>query len=174
MAMVGLLKHADMRISNEGILHIVQSEGYIKCTYSDIIDINTIGVGATRDITGAPVKPNTCISDKQAAELLLKNITEKEAGVKSKLNGANMPQSVYDAVVSLTFTTGVKGAAVNKKTGKPTRLAAAANAGDWIHVCEYIGDFTGAGGKTAKGLVNRRAKDQTLCLKDLNNAKHNY
>jgi lysozyme len=40
------------------------------------------------------------------------------------------------------------------------------NAGRWRKGCDGFGAWVNAGGKRVQGLVNRRADERALCLKD--------
>lgn len=46
-------------------------------------------------------------------------------------------------------------------------VAARFRAGQWRAACDAFGLWVKAGGKTVQGLVNRRAKERTLCLTGL-------
>ena len=70
------------------------------------------------------------------------------------------PQGVQVALTSWTYNVGA-GAACG------STLARLANAGDWRGACNQLPRWNKAGGKVVRGLTNRRAAEQKLCLSDL-------
>lgn len=67
------------------------------------------------------------------------------------------PQGVQVALTSWTYNIGA-GAACR------STLAKLANAGDWRGACNQLPRWDKAGGKVVRGLTNRRAAEQKLCL----------
>lgn len=150
--------------SENGLRHIAKWEACVSCTYKDSIGINTIGLGATRGADGKPVKDNVTLSDKQVAELFVRDIKINEKCVNERLKGSKMPQQVYDMSVSLIHNNGCEGVTVNKRTGKPTLFAQHMRAGNYAQGCDRMLDFVNAGGKPSKGLINRRTEERLICL----------
>ncbi|NPD15788.1 lysozyme [Xinfangfangia sp. D13-10-4-6] len=70
------------------------------------------------------------------------------------------PQGVQVALTSWTYNVGA-GAACS------STLAKRANAGDWRGACDQLPRWDKAGGKVIRGLTNRRAAEQKLCLQSL-------
>ena len=73
------------------------------------------------------------------------------------------PQGVQVALTSWTYNVGA-GAACK------STLAKRANAGDWQAACNQLPLWNKAGGVVVRGLTNRRAAEQKLCLDALKGA----
>lgn len=157
----------ELKTSERGLAHIAKWEQCVSCTYKDHIGVSTIGMGATRDFNGKAPQPGRKLSDDEVARLFIRDIKSAERCVLERMDGAAMPQSVFDASVSLIHNTGCAGATYNSKRKAKTNLRLQAEAHNWKQVCYRMGDFIYAGGVVSKGLVNRRADDQKLCLEDL-------
>ena len=67
------------------------------------------------------------------------------------------PEGVQVALVSWAYNVGV-GAACG------STLARRANAGDWRAACNELPRWNKAGGREVRGLTNRRAAEQRMCL----------
>lgn len=169
LAVISTLHPNELQTSERGLKHIAQWEQYGTRTYLDSIGVPTIGLGATRWLDGKPPKPGQEADKFQAAQLFIRDIKVAEKCVMERLDGKYMPQSVWDASVSLIHNTGCAGATYNRKTKSKTNLRLQAEAHNWAKVCYRMGDFIYAGGKVSKGLVNRRTSDQKLCIEDLPN-----
>lgn len=157
----------ELHTSQEGLAHIAKWEQCVSCTYKDHIGVSTIGLGATKDFDGKAPVPGRKLSDDEVARLFMRDIKVAEKCVIDKLNGRWMPQSVFDASVSLIHNTGCPNATYNRKAQRYTQLRFQAEAYNWNQVCYRMGDFIYAGGQKSTGLINRRTDDQRLCLKDL-------
>lgn len=171
-AVLGLLTTVypnELHTSQEGLKHIASFEQCVSCTYQDHVGVSTIGIGSTRSFDGKPPKPGETLTNEQVAILFGRDIEQAENCVMSKMNGSNMPQSVFDASVSLVYNVGCAGTTWNAKYQRPTNIARQAQARNWPQVCYYMGDFIYADGQVSNGLKNRRAGDQALCLKDIGN-----
>lgn len=164
LALVATLYPNDLKTSKEGLELIASYENCVSCTYQDHIGVGTIGIGSTRGFDGKPVRPGVKLTDAQVAELFVRDVKEAEACVIRYLNGADMPQSVFDSTTSLVYNNGCYGTRWNKKANRPTWLARYAVAGDWENVCYRFSDFINAGGVPSQGLKNRRAKEQRVCI----------
>lgn len=163
----------ELKTSDRGLQHIAQWEQYATRTYLDSVGVPTIGLGATMWLDGKRPKQGQEATDFQAAQLFIRDIKVAEKCVLERLDGAAMPQSVFDASVSLIHNTGCAGATYNPKRKAKTNLRLQAEAHNWSQVCYRMGDFIYAGGRVSKGLVNRRTADQRLCLEDLPNVSLN-
>lgn len=173
-AVLGLLTTVypnKLKTSPEGLAYIGGFEKCVSCTYQDHVGVSTIGIGSTRSFDGKPPKPGEQLTNEQVAILFGRDIEQAEQCVMTKLNGEYMPQSVFDASVSLVYNVGCAGTTWNSKAKRKTNIAMQAQARNWSQVCYYMGDFIYAGGKVSPGLKNRRAGDQALCLKDIGNVK---
>lgn len=169
-AVLGLLTTVypnDLKTSPEGLKHIASFEKCVSCTYEDAVQKKTIGIGSTTSFDGRAPKDGERLTEAQIALLFGRDIEKAEQCVMSRMNGEYMPQSVFDASVSLVYNVGCQGTTWNAKYKRNTNIALQAKARNWQQVCYYMGDFVYGGGKKIPGLVNRRTGDQALCLKDL-------
>lgn len=167
IAIITTIYPNELKTSQRGLELIASFENCISCTYQDHIGIPTIGIGSTRDLNGKPPVKGKVLSDDEVARLFMRDIKVAEQCVDTHFNGERMPQSVYDMVVSKVYNNGCYGARWNPKANRPTHFNRFAKAGDWYHTCERLADFVHAGGKKSQGLINRAAKEQKECLRDL-------
>lgn len=167
VALVPVLYKDTLHTSEAGLKHIAAVEGCMYCSYGDVIGVNTIGIGATRDLQGHRITKGRRLSNAEIALLFARDVSEAEQCVDEHLAGRHMPQSVYDASVSLVFNVGCAGAMWNAKRHRHTNLYHNANAHLWEYVCGDMGSYIYGGGKVVPGLKARRAKDQALCRGDL-------
>lgn len=154
----------DLKTSARGLELIASYENCLSCTYKDSVGVNTVGIGSTRDLNGKPIKAGQTLSDEEVAALFVRDIKEAEQCVLTYLNGKYMPQPVFDSTVSLVYNVGCYGTRWNRKYNRPTWIARYATAQDWEKVCYRFSDFTYAGDRESKGLINRRAKEQKVCI----------
>ena len=164
LALAATLYPNDLKTSKAGLELIASYENCLSCTYQDHIGVNTIGIGSTRGLDGKPVRPGVKLTDAEVAALFVRDVKEAEQCVIRYMNGARMPQPVFDSTVSLVYNTGCLGTRWNTKSNRPTWIARHAAAEDWENVCYRFSDFINAGGKPSQGLINRRAKEQRVCI----------
>lgn len=157
----------ELKTSARGLELIASFENCVSCTYKDHIGIKTTGIGSTRGLDGKPPVMGHVLTDDEVARLFIRDVKVAEQCVETHFNGAKMPQSVYDMTVSKVINVGCYGARWNTKANRPTHFNRFAKAGDWYHTCERLADFVHAGGKKSQGLMNRAAKEQKECLRDL-------
>ena len=167
LALVATLFPGELKTSKRGQEHIAKWEACIACTYKDSVGVDTIGLGATRWVDGKAPAPGQVATNAQIAQLFMRDLKVNEQCVIDRMNGRKMPQSVFDASVSMVHNLGCSGATWNAKTQKPTQMRTNALSGDWQGTCDRMMDFTYAGGKKSPGLVNRRTADRNLCIEDL-------
>ena len=142
------------KISQSGINLVCKFEGCILHTYKDAVGVLTIGYGHT----GSDVKPGMTITQKQAEDLLRKDLARFEGYVNSPLYvpvTAKLNQNQFDALVSFSFNVGQG----NLKTLCKDRNLA--------QIADAIPKYCKAGGKTLTGLVRRRAAEQALFNKSV-------
>jgi lysozyme len=139
------------RISPAGLALIKQFEGLVLKAYKDPVGILTIGYGST----GAHVKPGMVITEAQADELLLKDVTRFEDAVRRLC--PNTTQGQFDALTSFAFNLG-EGALEN------STLRNRHNDGDYAAAAEEFGRWIYAGkpARALPGLVKRRAAEARL------------
>lgn len=154
-------------ISPEMREQLVNEEGCALCTYEDTVSVKTIGVGSTRDINGNPIIEGARLTEEEIAELFLRDLSQDEKCLNDKLNGQEMPQSVYDAIGSVVHNIGCSGVSSNRRTKGHTRLRNAALKGNWMLVCSHVTDYKYAGGKISPAILSRRSREQEICMRDL-------
>ena len=139
-------------------------EGYSAKAYPDIIGVPTICYGETKG-----VKLGDYATREQCDAKLAKRLVEFNEGI-NKCIKVPLPDSRRVAFVSLAYNVGVPAFC---SSSIPRRI----NAGDIAGACATLLDFNGIcvqrnlSGKCIKkrivqGLVNRRIKENELCLKD--------
>lgn len=91
-----------MRISQAGLDLIKSFEGLRLETYKCLANIDTIGYGST----GPHVKPGLKITEKQAEDLLRKDVARFEKAVNDLIT-VSLSQQQFDALVSFAFNVGI-------------------------------------------------------------------
>ncbi|RRH69038.1 lysozyme [Falsigemmobacter faecalis] len=103
--------------------------------------------------------------DRYTPEQCLGMLQQSLAGYHAQLSAClpalpAQPQGVQVALTSWTYNVGA-GAACG------STLVKLAKAGDWAGACRQLSRWDKAGGKQIRGLTNRRAAEQRLCLEAL-------
>jgi lysozyme len=140
-----------LKTSAAGLALIADFEGCRLSAYQCSAGVWTNGIGHT-----AGVKPQTHISEHQAAANLVEDVMRVEKGIARCMPVA-MPQPVYDAVVSFAFNVGVTAAC--KST-----LSFFINKGQWRDACEQLPRWVFVNGVPVTGLERRRANELAYCL----------
>lgn len=141
-----------LKTSAAGLALIADFEGCRLTAYQCSAGVWTNGIGHT-----AGVKPQTQISERQAAVNLVEDVMRVEKGIARCMPVA-MPQPVYDAVVSFAFNVGVTAAC--KST-----LSFFINKGQWRDACEQLPRWVFVNGESNTGLERRRANELAYCLR---------
>lgn len=141
-----------LKTSAAGLALIADFEGCRLSAYQCSAGVWTNGIGHT-----AGVKPQTHISERQAAVNLLEDVMRVEKGITRCMPVA-MPQPVYDAVASFAFNVGVTAAC--KST-----LAFFINKGEWRKACEQLPRWVFVNGVRVTGLERRRGNELAYCLR---------
>jgi lysozyme len=141
-----------LKTSAAGLALIADFEGCRLSAYQCSAGVWTNGIGHT-----AGVKPQTQISERQAAVNLVEDVMWVETGIARCMPIA-MPQPVYDAVVSFAFNVGVTAAC--KST-----LAFFINKEQWRDACEQLPRWVFVNGVRITGLERRRANELAYCLR---------
>lgn len=149
----------EFRTSPDGLFIIGNAEGCRREPYKCPAGVLTVGVGSTA-AGGETVEAKKIYSDEEIARRWKNDIITAERCVNRFANGNQMPQSVFDSTVSITFNAGC--GALSKST-----LFRKANAQDWKGVCNEFPRWVYSGGRKLKGLVIRREKEKSLCLSGL-------
>lgn len=153
-----------MRISDNGIIHLQQSEGSRLKAYRDQTGKLTIGFGHTGTVNGVPIHNGMKITKEQEAELLKQDIGYFEDYVNRKAKKP-MTQNQFDAIVSLAFNVGEGN--LNKSS-----FWGHFNAGNTDLAAETILSFNKSKNEETKqpefnqGLMNRRLREKALFLGD--------
>lgn len=142
-----------MQTGREGIELIKGFEGLRLSKYQDIVGKWTIGYGHL--ILPSESFPNP-LTEKQAEDLLRKDLATSEAGV-TRLVKVKLSQQQFDALVSFTFNLGVGNL-------QSSTLLKRLNAGDYSGAADELLRWNKAGGKEFAGLTRRRAAERKLFL----------
>ncbi|MEM9635156.1 MAG: lysozyme [Pseudomonadota bacterium] len=131
-------------------------EGLRLTAYRDVVSVPTVCYGETYG-----VKLGDKHTKAECDAMLMRSLRNHEAGMRKCLKNPDaIPGKSYVAFVSLTYNIGV--GAFCRSTARK-RL----NRGDIRGACNAAKWFNKAGGRTVKGLVNRRAAEHRLCLEGL-------
>lgn len=142
-----------MKISKNGIDLIKEFEGLELKSYVDSVGVLTIGYGST----GSHVYPNQKITEKQAEELLLNDISRFEKGVNDFVK-VPLNQNQFDALVSFSFNLGLGNL-------RSSTLLKKLNNKDYLGAANEFPRWNRAGGKVLNGLTRRRLREKELFLK---------
>lgn len=137
-------------------------EGYSAYAYKDVIGVWTACQGLTKGI-----KKGMHFTKQECDSKFIDALAEHESGMRACLtNPDSIPDKPYIAFVSLTYNIGpgVKG---GKKGFCGGGMPALINSGKIKEACNYLMNYTKAGGVVWKGLVNRRTKEKAFCLSGL-------
>jgi lysozyme len=144
------------KLSKRGLDLIKKYEGFRAQPYKCPAGVPTIGYGATYYPDGKRVKMTDApVTEKQASEMLKAMVIPYEKAVDTYcIDSIN--QNQFDALVSFAYnvgTNGLKNSTLLKKLN--------VNANDPTIRDEFM-KWTKAGGKTLKGLVNRRKEEADI------------
>lgn len=145
-------------ISKVGIDLIKSFEGCYLKAYKCPAGVWTIGWGTTEPIDGVKPHEGMVITQKQADELLIKNLKGYENAV-NKYVTYSINQNQFDALVSFAYNCG-NGAL------KTSTLLKKLNAGDVHGAANEFLRWNKANGKVLNGLTRRREAERKLFLKE--------
>lgn len=138
---------------------VITFEGERFEPYIDIAGVPTVCAG----ITGSDVVMGKKYTKQECDVLLAKHLQVAERAVDRSIKRP-MPDTMKAALVSLTYNIGQGNFA-------SSTVARRANAGDFRGACEAIEmwKYAKVNGKkvVVRGLVNRRAAEKEMCLRDL-------
>lgn len=141
-----------LSLTAAGLLAIADFEGFRSKAYVPVDgDVPTIGFGHTEG-----VKLGQTVTVPEALNLLRDDVRVAEEAVKSCVTVPLYPHE-YSAYVSLAYNIG-------KANFCGSTLVKKLNAGDYRGACEEIKRWHFAGGKSLKGLVDRRAAEYRRCI----------
>ena len=141
-----------LHTSQDGLALLADLEGCRLRPYQCSAGVWTSGIGHT-----AGVKPQRDISERDAAANLVADVLQVERQL-GKCVSVQMPQPVYDALVSFAFNVG-SGAACR------STLAHFLNARRWREACEQLPRWVYINGVKSSGLENRRQRERAWCLR---------
>ncbi|WP_155846305.1 lysozyme [Agrobacterium sp. 10MFCol1.1] len=128
-------------------------EGVKTVAYKDIVGVPTVCFGETRG-----VKMGDRYTMDECRAMLGDALVEFETNMRKCLKAPDLiPDKPYTAFLSLSYNIGT-GAFCG------STVARKANEGDLKGACNAIPAWNRAGGRVVKGLVNRRAEEQKICL----------
>nr|DAD64690.1 MAG TPA: lysozyme [Caudoviricetes sp.] len=162
MAVIGIMYSqfgGELRLSPAGAEIIGNAEGCISTPYKCPADVLTVGIGST-EYSGQKIEIGKKYSDLEIAKRWKNDIKLAEACVDRYADGRNLPQSVFDAMVSVTFNNGCGKVKNSTMFGFMRR-------GRYIDGCNQLPNWVYVKGKKVLGLVKRRGKERALCLTDL-------
>ena len=143
------------KINKEGLKLIKDWEGLRLKPYYCSANVLTIGYGST----GSHVKKGMVITEKEAEDLLQKDLERFEKAVEENVQ-VQITDNQFAALVSFSFNVG--SAALKKST-----LLKILNSGDKIAAADQFLRWNKAGGKVLTGLTKRRQAEKDLFLKGL-------
>lgn len=145
-----------MQTSSQGIRALMKSEAFEPVAYQDSVGVWTIGYGTTR-IRGVPVRKGQRITQDEAREELVIFCRGLENALNSALAKTPTKQNEFDAFVNIGYNIGLPG--MLDSTFLKRHIA-----GDKKGCAEAMKWWNKAGGKTLKGLVNRREREANMYL----------
>ncbi|WP_254493835.1 lysozyme [Bartonella sp. B1099] len=145
------------KISQEGLALIKQWEGLRLNAYKDAIGVWTIGYGHTNSAGKPFVRKGMTITEKQAEELLCKDLRQFENAVERTVT-VSLTDEQFAALVSFCYNVGTT-AFCN------STLLKKLNQGEYEAVPAELQKWTKAGGKRLQGLVHRRVAEAGLWAK---------
>ncbi|PVX40548.1 lysozyme [Pasteurella langaaensis DSM 22999] len=148
----------EIKTSEKGLEIIGQAEGCRREPYKCPANVLTVGIGSTEQ-SGGKIE-HRVYTDLEIASRWKTDIKKAEQCVFQYANGRNIPQSVFDAAVSLTFNAGCG-------TVKNSTMFRKIKARDYLGACNELPRWVYAGGKKLPGLEIRREKEKALCLTSL-------
>lgn len=131
-------------------------EGLRTVAYRDVVGIPTVCFGETRG-----VKMGDRYTVEQCKVMLGDRLVEFETGIRRCMAEPDkVPDSVYVASISLAYNIGQRGFC-------RSTVVRRINAENYKGACDAFLMWVKAGGRTIKGLVNRRKAEREYCLQDL-------
>lgn len=153
-----------MKLSDAGIEHLIQEEGFRNEAYEDQIGKLTIGIGhlLTKDelssgklwVEGEPIRWRHGLTDSQVMALKRQDSAWAEKAVNSRVL-VPLTQQQFDVLVSLVFNIGAHA------FGKSSLLRVL-NAGHYYRIPAKLKEWVYGGGKKLPVLVRRRDREARL------------
>ncbi|WP_312044010.1 lysozyme [Erwinia sp.] len=147
-----LPQYKALKISDGGLRLIANAEGCRTSPYQCSAGVWTNGIGHTAGVT-----PQSQVSERQAAVNLVYDVMRVERQLAVCVP-VEMPQPVYDALVSFSFNVGTGAACRSTLVGYLKRH-------QWWQACDQLGRWVYVNGVRNAGLKNRRQREKAWCLK---------
>jgi lysozyme len=147
-----------MKVTEEGLALIRQSEGLRLASYRDAVGVWTIGYGHTSAAGEPLVSPGQKITKEEADAILRRDVEKFSVGVRTMLK-RRLADQQFSALVSFAYNVGL--GAFRKSS-----VLQAVNAGDDAGVPQRLSLWVKAGGRTLPGLVKRRAAEASLYMSE--------
>ncbi|MEY8770305.1 lysozyme [Erwinia sp. ACCC 02193] len=141
-----------LKISDGGLALIADAEGCRTSPYQCSAGVWTNGIGHTAGVT-----PQSHVSERQAAVNLVYDVMRVERQLAVCVP-VDMPQPVYDALVSFSFNVGTGAACGSTLAGYLKRQ-------QWRQACGQLDRWVYVNGVRNAGLENRRQREKAWCLK---------
>lgn len=141
-----------LKISDGGLALIADAEGCRTSPYQCSAGVWTNGIGHTAGVT-----PQSQVSERQAAVNLVYDVMRVERQLAVCVP-VEMPQPVYDALVSFSFNVGTGAACGSTLAGYLKRQ-------QWRQACGQLDRWVYVNGVRNAGLENRRQREKAWCLK---------
>lgn len=141
-----------LHTSIEGLKLIADFEGCRLKPYQCSAGVWTNGIGNTYG-----VMPGKTITERQAAGNFITNVLRTEAAL-ARCIVTQLPQQVYDAVVSFAFNVGTGNAC-------GSTMVKLLNQRRWADACHQLPRWVYVNGVFNQGLDNRRVREMAWCLK---------
>lgn len=141
-----------LHTSPEALALIANLEGCRLTPYKCSAGVWTSGIGHT-----AGVIPARDITERQAAENLVSDVMNVERRLAVCV-AVEMPQSVYDVLVSLAFNVGTGAACRSTMVSYIKRQ-------QWLQACDQLKRWVYVNGAISAGLVKRRERELMHCIK---------
>lgn len=153
------------RISDNGLAFIRSHEGLRLKAYQDPVGVWTIGYGHT-SAAGAPkVKKGDVITAEQAESILKADVDRVTEQIRAVTPGFDdLPQGVFDAIVSFVFNVGIQTYHTGGRPGSRGTVWRGVVAKSPGAIAKGLLLYNKAGGKVLPGLVKRRAQEADMVL----------
>lgn len=149
-----------MEISKLGLCALANYECLCLKPYLDSGGVKTVGIGSTRsdipDIAAWDWDKEITIED--AVHIYQRGIQKYVAAVNRELTRLEIPQTLFDALVSITYNIGTAGMVKSTFMKRVNANASLQN------IVAAMSMWNKDNGKVVKGLINRRAKEAKLIL----------
>ena len=135
---------------------ITTFEGMERKAYRDVVGVLTVCAGHT----GPDIVVGKVYSDEECKKLTMADAAKAAIGVLKVSPHLLWHPMQLAAAISFSYNVGAG-------TYAKSSVARLFNEGRFIEACNFLPKYKYAGGKVWTGLVNRRAREQEICLSTL-------